>query len=350
MDEDMTRNVESAIKAMTDDELLSIMAFHVHDYEHVAMDAIQRELKSRGQDDNEIKSYRETHIPEEKAKGKCGNCKVELTFDKSDLVSAKYTCPACGEIQPIIYNSIKFVSPKNQLPDSSQISAVTDTLSELNKYKKIQGIQGLGGWLWLVGYGLVMGLLASIFELVSVLEGSDPLVISLTLFFVSFCVWILYLFFNRSRIFPTVAIILIWISPLFYFIELMSYNPSPNAFYSLVWYVIIAGIWTAYFNRSERVKNTFVVSNKKPDNEVGDEVSSSLEVTTVEPESSMSDSSEAGEVEPKLECSKCNTILDSQYEYCPTCGEEVVSLICLGCKRQVDRTASFCPYCGVGTG
>jgi RNA polymerase subunit RPABC4/transcription elongation factor Spt4 len=44
-------------------------------------------------------------------------------------------------------------------------------------------------------------------------------------------------------------------------------------------------------------------------------------------------------------CSKCLTLVESDYRYCPNCGESVKKS-CRHCKAGFPKVWSICPYCG----
>jgi type IV pilus assembly protein PilB len=47
-------------------------------------------------------------------------------------------------------------------------------------------------------------------------------------------------------------------------------------------------------------------------------------------------------------CEGCRTVLNREFEYCPSCGE-FVGEHCETCKRRMNTAWAFCPYCGSGS-
>ena len=47
-------------------------------------------------------------------------------------------------------------------------------------------------------------------------------------------------------------------------------------------------------------------------------------------------------------CPACSTVLNREFEYCPTCGE-FVGEHCEACHRRLSQNWAYCPHCGNDT-
>ena len=47
-------------------------------------------------------------------------------------------------------------------------------------------------------------------------------------------------------------------------------------------------------------------------------------------------------------CPSCSTVLNQDFEYCPSCGGWVGEH-CEGCRRRLNPGWSYCPFCGRGS-
>lgn len=51
-------------------------------------------------------------------------------------------------------------------------------------------------------------------------------------------------------------------------------------------------------------------------------------------------------------CAACKATLNDGWDFCPSCGEKVVSveeptvIICSSCNRELSQEYTFCPFCG----
>ncbi len=130
------------------------------------------------------------------------------------------------------------------------------------------GPKGLGGWLVLVGIGLVLGplvTLGSIFLdwLPALNEGRASahffyLVVAVYTLLIAASVWLILLFFMKKWRFPKYMVFYLvgrfFLSLLIYYFaqqESISYSGPAGSF-------IVAAIWISYLVRSRRVKATFV--------------------------------------------------------------------------------------------
>tara|TARA_Y100000310_G_scaffold240458_1_gene244281 strand:+ start:2216 stop:2632 length:417 start_codon:yes stop_codon:yes gene_type:complete len=125
-----------------------------------------------------------------------------------------------------------------------------------------QKLKGFGGWLLLPLIGLFLG--AALYLVVIILgiillslEFSITNLVSLIGFILmlSITIFVLILFLKKKSKTPSYYIGLIWLGTIIGLINLIL---SGGAFGSFVWSVIGAIIWTAYFMKSRRVKNTFI--------------------------------------------------------------------------------------------
>jgi uncharacterized membrane protein len=124
-------------------------------------------------------------------------------------------------------------------------------------------LKGIGGWLILPTIGLVLGVLLYflaflIFVLLLMMEGPTPLALFGTFIGILFTIlssYLLYIEFKERKEFPMYFIGYMWLSivTLVIFSFLTETNPA-----EFVVNFIVAIIWTVYFQKSVRVKNTFV--------------------------------------------------------------------------------------------
>jgi hypothetical protein len=153
-----------------------------------------------------------------------------------------------------------------------------------------QGPRGLGGWLILVGIGLVAGVLRLLVTIVQefgplfrdgsleaiLTPGSGayaPLVgsfvvleIATNLCLVAAYAWLIVLFFRRARTFPVLFVWMMVIHPCVIVIDLwigsilleQSMVIDKDTARDLVRGVVAAAIWIPYMRMSRRVRNTFV--------------------------------------------------------------------------------------------
>jgi hypothetical protein len=130
-----------------------------------------------------------------------------------------------------------------------------------------QGPTGIGGWLILPAIGCVLGPLATfgrIGEFKNAIEliGASPRVIE-ALQFCQMLLWIsligqaitAFLFFTRNQYAPGLWILTAWWGVLSTAIAWTRGLAEPEAIFV---HGILVAIWTAYFVRSKRVKNTFI--------------------------------------------------------------------------------------------
>jgi hypothetical protein len=151
--------------------------------------------------------------------------------------------------------------------------------------KKKVGSSGLGGWLILVGLGLILGSILSPVGLFGyiylLLENIDipgfklVLQVNLILLSISFIadIYLLYLFFKKNKKFPFYYVISLWFMIAWAVIDylmvtLLSAPPGELQMFldeyiyettkELVKISISSIIWILYMHRSERVKATFI--------------------------------------------------------------------------------------------
>jgi len=110
-------------------------------------------------------------------------------------------------------------------------------------------LKGIGGWLLLPTIGLFLNILISIFWFW--IYSYDDLMQYIIGFSMMFSIITLYLEFNYKKSFKIFAIISLWITT---FVSLLISITLDEGFGSGA---LGAIIWTVYFIKSKRVKNTF---------------------------------------------------------------------------------------------
>ncbi len=137
------------------------------------------------------------------------------------------------------------------------------------------GPTGLGGWLILMGIGVVIGPLAVLFAISQIVKAyqfasaTPGLSVALTLelimqigFFV-FGLYAAYLFFNKKAQFPKLQQILLIASVVAGVLDTaivsgIGISMQPSDIKEIAKSIIVCAIWIPYLRVSKRVKNTFV--------------------------------------------------------------------------------------------
>ena len=149
-----------------------------------------------------------------------------------------------------------------------------EKLKKINKKFKDtedKNIKGLGGWLVLVQIGLWISLLISLYLILSTFlssEGFNHLYLVFSFLYFCFIAYTLFLMYSYDKKFPIFAVIGIWlpfISPLMLFmlalfgvvVGAVTASDLGEFLGGLLALSLGAVIWTAYFLKSQRVKNTF---------------------------------------------------------------------------------------------
>ena len=124
---------------------------------------------------------------------------------------------------------------------------------------KTKILKGLTGWLIIVQIGLILSIIIFIAESIFLfLRGFIGFALIFLLFFL-YETFVIFLMYSKDKKFPLFAIIGIW-AP-FGILIILSILNTQWFFSSLteILFSLIGGIiWTAYFRKSERVRNTFV--------------------------------------------------------------------------------------------
>jgi hypothetical protein len=153
-----------------------------------------------------------------------------------------------------------------------------------------EGPKGLGGWLVLPAIGLVVTpfwiLVTFVRDLLPVFDGDTwsllttpgsavyhpalgPLLIFevvANIFLIVFTIYVIYLFFTKSRKLPKMMIAWLLISGAIVAIDtfagllipIVAADADASYYKELIRGIIAIAIWVPYFNMSKRVKNTFV--------------------------------------------------------------------------------------------
>jgi Protein of unknown function (DUF2569) len=111
-------------------------------------------------------------------------------------------------------------------------------------------LRGLGGWLSLVGFGLCVTCVWSLFESLLYVDPYAGIVFLL-------CIPALYAFFTKRRYFPKLGIVVV-ASSIPEALALVILDPDHRNIQYLLRSSITAAVWVPYFLRSRRVKFTFV--------------------------------------------------------------------------------------------
>jgi hypothetical protein len=141
-------------------------------------------------------------------------------------------------------------------------------------------LEGLSGWLILVGIGLVLGPLFLLHTLVTVHLRAfiNPVTQSYlqkhaalhalvffeaitNLIFLFLDVWLIYLFFTKRRAFPTFMILFFVFQCIFITTDhfaVIAITSKTSSINTLVRAFLAAAVWIPYYIRSRRVKVTFV--------------------------------------------------------------------------------------------
>jgi len=118
-------------------------------------------------------------------------------------------------------------------------------------------IKGIGGWLILPTLGFFLAGLIYLYDLFSYLpylsDGTSMFIFLLTAGGLFLVVYSLILEFQHKKEFPKWAIFTLW----FQFAEIIIIAFMTLDYSSVFGVLLGAIIWTAYFQKSERVKNTF---------------------------------------------------------------------------------------------
>jgi len=126
-------------------------------------------------------------------------------------------------------------------------------------------IKGLGGWLILVQIGMFLNILISLTWalgfLLQLLLNFNGLILISFVFFISLGfvnVYTIILLYKKSKHFPNWAIFSLWyaIGIIFFLVLIFGTNLEDLTGFPILTLQPI--IWTAYFLKSRRVKNTFV--------------------------------------------------------------------------------------------
>ena len=147
--------------------------------------------------------------------------------------------------------------------------------------KKEKSLKGLGGWLILVAFGLVVNIAlmsSTLVELVGLLQSDDIYVLGahfeyLLMFevamigsFIAFIAYTLFLFARSKKEFPMFFIAFVILGFLLLIVDAAAVNfvipevpfLSPETTTGLIQQVFYACIWIPYMRISKRVKQTFV--------------------------------------------------------------------------------------------
>lgn len=119
-------------------------------------------------------------------------------------------------------------------------------------------IKGLGGWLIIFQIGLWIELV--VYGIILLEAESYSFILFLTLFILSIIT--LAFMYTKDKRFPFLAILGLWLPLINVFIDFVNTPESDSGLQylagAILIYAVPAIIWTLYFRRSKRVKNTFI--------------------------------------------------------------------------------------------
>jgi hypothetical protein len=252
------------LEALDDGSLLRAFVFREGKYKQEEFDAVREILDSRGFSDNDISSFQSTVCSGENAEGKCRQCGKVLMISSDDLWKGGTTCPSCNERQFVDFKSLKpgeATTPKDMSESEREYRGVFTDFHEDSPVL----MSGLRGWLIVIGLSLVLELVLLIFWAVfSWFEGDRGLVYAAVIPG-GFIAYVLYLYFGKSKRFPSLFIFLVLLELGFSALGLVAAICLPgsgellkDSFGSLLRGAIYAVIWIPYMKTSKRVKATFV--------------------------------------------------------------------------------------------
>ena len=140
-------------------------------------------------------------------------------------------------------------------------------------------LKGIGGWLIIIAIGLPINILFTLIgdyyvftTLIPMMDSEEVSLFTLLLMtdmiLVSYISYVGYLFYNKDFRLPQQIKIMYIVNVLYTLIVLYlisDYGLESSDFNDLFGTIFAAAIWIPYFNKSVRVKNTFV-ENKKGNN------------------------------------------------------------------------------------
>jgi hypothetical protein len=144
---------------------------------------------------------------------------------------------------------------------------------DTSKTNQNGSLKGLGGWLVFTQIGLWLAIISYLIYFIliflSLLESEAILITGSYLLLAALTGYSIFLMYTKNKKFPIFMIILLWLSFLHYLttsvlglfgqVEILSTISEYGKFIGrIILRIIPASLWTAYFIKSKRVKNTFV--------------------------------------------------------------------------------------------
>jgi len=118
-----------------------------------------------------------------------------------------------------------------------------------------QAPQGLGGWLALWGFGMIMTVIFFAVQFVQAIQADSSFDIVFSAILIAVTFYLIYLYFAKKQAFPKLAITLISLNLLLCIFDFLT---EPDTLRDLVRGFGQAVIWIPYLMISKRVKATFI--------------------------------------------------------------------------------------------
>ncbi len=233
--------------ALTNGELLHALAFEWEDYTNEAQVALTSAAEQMGISEQDVWDYRAKAFAGSEVLTHCTKCGEELRLNSDDLSTGSFECPECGWGQKVTFAALKVKGAKSPIAERLTQGAFADD----------EELKGIGGWLYLVGAGIVLAAIVSAVRMAEALSTGDLSTGAMYVVDVTVLVALLYLFVTERKLFPKAIIIVLVLGALFALLDALWLGASAEGFRDDIIEIIRAAIWIPYFIVSKRVKATF---------------------------------------------------------------------------------------------